>query len=91
MTTIVDLIVKTRKAHCCWGCGREFPAGTDMQFITTVDGGDLISSYWCPVCQVVWSAGDYRDGDGIPFKGLKDDDQFWEYARQKIEGNHDQP
>lgn len=46
-------IVTTRKPHICWGCGYEFKPGTEMEYITNIDGGAFIHSYWCPICRKV--------------------------------------
>ena len=45
--------VKTRKPHTCWGCARPFPAGTEMEVLTSTDDG-LSSDYWCEPCQAYW-------------------------------------
>lgn len=46
--------VKTRKAHKCWGCTKEFPAGTNMEVTTCIDSDFPIShAYWCELCQVL--------------------------------------
>jgi hypothetical protein len=42
--------VTTRKPHKCWGCTEEFPPGTNMRYIVSVDAGELCSSYWCLAC-----------------------------------------
>ncbi len=92
MNCIKSKQVKTRKPHRCWGCEREFPAGTIMQAITCVESGepgDIHTSYWCPVCIAVvdedweedgYSYGQIRDGDWIQ----------WEEMRKEIEGGENQ-
>lgn len=43
--------VKTRKPHRCWGCGKEYPAGSEMANAAYVDGGRAFSCYWCKTCE----------------------------------------
>lgn len=57
--------VKIRKPHKCWGCLRTFPAGTMMDYVVGVDGGEMYSVYWCDICQTVMSKMNFDDGDGI--------------------------
>lgn len=52
-TQLKNKIVKTRKHHVCWGCGKVFPPKTEMQFITQLEDGYFMDSYWCRTCQVV--------------------------------------
>lgn len=52
MNTLSNKNVKTRKAHTCWGCAREFPKGTLMQRIVKDEYG-LCAYYWCRTCQEV--------------------------------------
>ena len=66
-------IVKTRKPHKCWGCGKEYPAGTRMKYSVTVDQGDFNSSYWCDSCEEILSklkSLEYEDG--LAFGELKE-------------------
>lgn len=46
-------IVKTRKDHCCFGCGRKFPAWTFMQKDFVVDYRDAFTTYLCETCQKI--------------------------------------
>ena len=39
-------VVKTRKPHVCFGCGREFPAGTEMRKDFVVD----VKAFSCYLC-----------------------------------------
>lgn len=34
----------------CWGCKREFPAGTEMEVSTDIDKGKVIHAHWCIDC-----------------------------------------
>lgn len=85
--TLTDKTVTTRKPHRCWGCAREFPAGTKLTLIESVDGGEWYRGYWCPVCEAVWDNGRYyRDDEGVSFGELKREDNSWEETRVAIEG-----
>ena len=42
-------MVKTRKPHTCFGCGREFPTGTRMESSVVVDDKPW-SCYLCRTC-----------------------------------------
>lgn len=50
MNIIQDKKVITRNVHSCWGCGRKYPAKTEMRRTVSVDGGEIGSAYWCKVC-----------------------------------------
>ena len=62
-----EKMVKTRKAHYCSGCARQFPKGTEMQYQASVDGGDFFSYYLCPTCVDVVSDYLARDPSGFEF------------------------
>lgn len=65
-------MVKTRKPHRCFGCAREFPAGTEMRFDVCVDDG-IFNCYLCKTCvDVVQDYGNELD-DGFCFGDLRDD------------------
>lgn len=59
-------IVKTRKPHVCFGCGREFLSGSTMERSCVVDG-ILWTCYLCTTCQEASSelgwGDDYGFGD----------------------------
>lgn len=42
---------KTRKPHRCFGCAKEYPAGSDMINAAYADGGTVDSCYWCNTCR----------------------------------------
>ena len=42
--------VKTRKAHQCFGCAREFPAGTFLYAKAMFERGEIRTYYLCEVC-----------------------------------------
>ena len=76
--------VKTRKAHHCWGCGREFPAGSQLEANVCVDDGKASTSYWCPVCIAI-IGGDWEE-DGYGQGEIRDgDSKRWEEMRVKLE------
>lgn len=50
MDVLTQKLVKTRKPHTCFGCGRTFPAGASMEFSTIADGGMVNNSYLCRTC-----------------------------------------
>lgn len=74
--------VKTRKPHRCFGCAREFPAGSEMRFDVYVD--DRISNaYLCETCIEVIQ--EYGNDLGFEFcyGDLKDDALEWEEEHAK--------
>jgi len=81
---LTDKTVKTRKPHRCWGCGRTFPAGTELTLIEAVDFGDWYSSYWCPVCERVMFIN--GENEGFSFGELRNND-LWEKTRADMEGD----
>ena len=55
-------IVKTRKQHTCFGCGRKFEAGTQMEAFTTVEAGfSIFSGHLCLTCAEISSDLEYGD------------------------------
>ena len=49
MECLSQRFVKIRKPHKCWGCTVEFPAGSRMEAVVSVD--DVIfCTYWCQQC-----------------------------------------
>jgi len=45
-----EKIVKTRKPHQCYGCGKIFPPGIEMTYNTTVGEDGFFKGYWCDDC-----------------------------------------
>ncbi|QNO18984.1 hypothetical protein [Caproicibacterium amylolyticum] len=41
----------TRKPHRCFGCGKTYPAGSQMVNAAYEDDGSVDSCYWCKTCQ----------------------------------------
>lgn len=56
-------MVKTRKSHVCFGCGREFPAGTKMERSGVADGG-VWTCYLCETCLSITQKMKYGDEFG---------------------------
>lgn len=56
-------IVKTRKPHVCFGCGRQFQPGTIMERSCVVDVG-LWTCYLCDTCQEIAASMPYGDDFG---------------------------
>ena len=61
---LTDKVVKTRKPHICFGCGRQFPKDTEMLYQTVADGGTVNTFYICGTCREVMSHMDYWDEFG---------------------------
>lgn len=80
MDILTDKKVKTRKSHVCHGCATSYPPQTEMRYVTSKDGGDIVSAYWCKTCdEVIEKTYDYIDlENGIGFGEVKDFDiPFW--------------
>lgn len=59
--------VKITKPHKCFGCRREFPKGTEMQFEVWTDADSVNNSYLCETCQEVSSRPALEWGPGFEF------------------------
>lgn len=82
----INRIVKTRKIHHCWGCAREFPAGTRLNLVETVECGDFYRTYWCSVCKKVWNDEDYDSDFGVSYGDIPGNNpEYWEEVRATIE------
>jgi hypothetical protein len=84
MEALTQKLVKTRKPHTCFGCGRTFPAGTSMEFSTVADGGTVNNSYLCETCvdvvdQISSESGYFEYG----FGELRDDSISLESERKQ--------
>ncbi len=63
--------VKTRKPHKCWGCAKEFPAGTLMTYSVSVDQREFSAAYWCKECEeILKSLEPWQLEDGFAFGEL---------------------
>lgn len=45
-----EKVVKIKKPHICFACGRTFPVGTMMTYQVNVFDGDFCSIYTCNTC-----------------------------------------
>lgn len=82
--TLSRKTLKTRRPHDCFGCAREFPAGTIMLREGVKDGGIVFTAYLCESCQAVMS--NFNFGDEFGFGELLDDALDYESA-QREEGD----
>lgn len=86
MHILTDKKVTTRKPHVCHGCIELYPPKTKMRYTTSVDGGIVVSAYWCQTCdEVIEKTYDYFDlQDGIGLGEVKDNDfSYWESVHAK--------
>ena len=51
--TLRSKVVTTRKAHRCFGCGEEWPAGSQMHAEVTRGDGRVYTLYLCDECHAV--------------------------------------
>lgn len=86
---IKQKIVTIRKPHVCFGCGREFPSGTKMEYSFCSDGSPY-SVYLCDSCQAV--ANDLANLEGgyieYGFGDLRDDALTYERGEWVIDFAH---
>ena len=82
MRVISSNEVKTRKKHKCWGCGRNFPEGTEMKTTTSEDLGKIKTVYWCETCALFYT--ELNENIGISF-GEFQGVASWEKLRKEIE------
>ena len=61
---LTEKVVKTRKSHICFGCGRQFPKDTKMIYQTVADGGAVNTFYICDTCWEIMGRMDYWDEFG---------------------------
>lgn len=55
-------VKRTRKPHPCWGCAKQFPAGSSLSVCVSKDD-EIMRAYWCESCQeIIGSDPDLRDG-----------------------------
>ena len=80
-------IVKTRKPHKCFGCGKTHPAKTKMVSAAYAEDGSVFGCYWCDVCveymHKYFESGD-ETGEGELFNS---DPVLWEEVKESM--NHD--
>ena len=71
MDILENKMVTTRKPHNCWGCTKEFPAGTEMGFMKGADAGVISRSWWCDDCIALLDTLDGWEGeDGFEYGDL---------------------
>ena len=77
-TTLSNKKIKgIRKPRVCHGCSTKYLIGTTMHKNVSVDGGDLISTYWCEICEEFLSD-KWKDID----EGIGEGD-CWEWGEYK--------
>jgi hypothetical protein len=87
MNILTDKHVLTRKPHLCWGCERDFPAGTTLRLVEAVDTEGFNRAYWCSVCQAVLADWHPDDCEYITRGDVKYvDPDIWEQYRDEVEG-----
>lgn len=80
---IREKLVKTRKDHICFGCGRLFPAGTNMSFNVTAEDGVANNFYLCDTCQDVVADWAREEGGHTEFGYGDTRDTAIEYERSR--------
>lgn len=75
----------TRKPHHCWGCAREYPAGSRMNYSVSKDGDKIYDAYWCEVCEKFMLENDrhfeeecFEYGDFLNFENYPERDKIIE-------------
>ena len=81
-----DKLVKSRKPHRCWMCGRVFPVGTEMHYQVNTYEERLNTVYTCVTCQELLSHFQIEDAcdgfeeyfitetlDAVDFKGTPEE------------------
>lgn len=63
MEILSDKMVKTRKPHQCFGCGRTRPKGTNMHCQVNAGDDGIYTVYNCDVCWSIMSK--YGDDEGM--------------------------
>jgi len=82
-------MVTTRKEHRCFGCARQFPNGSQLKYTVSVDSGDFLASYWCPVC-VEYMQRHMHHAEEIGMGDLNESGGDWEALKQTPEGESDE-
>lgn len=79
---------KTRKPHKCFGCGKEYPAGSKMVNAAYVDGGSVFSDYLCPVCEE-YMRRNFEPGDETGYGEIYGGDpDGWNALKAEMEADH---
>ena len=76
--------VITRKPHKCFGCGLEYPAGSDMVSAAYVEDKAAYGCYWCSTCEE-YMRQHFEHGDGTGYGEIYENDQEeWERIKKDI-------
>ena len=78
--------VVIRKPRRCWGCCREFPAGSSLRRVKLANSDGWVTAYWCAVCCEVLAQPGYLYEDEYEMGDLIDNDPQWETIRSEVEG-----
>ena len=78
---------KIRKKQQCFGCGRIFEKGSELNFCNHAYEGTVSTTYTCQVCQTVIEKGDYwKNNEEMYFCDLTDwDVDFWNETKKQLE------
>jgi hypothetical protein len=77
---------KARKPHRCFGCGKTYPAGSQMVHAAYADGGSVDSCYWCVTC-IEYMRRYFNPGDEIGRDEIYDNDpEGWNALKTELEG-----
>ena len=77
--------VKTRKPHRCWGCGKSYPARTEMISAAYADGGTVFGCYWCETCEE-YIHQHFESGDECGYGDIyANDPEGWEALKKETE------
>ena len=83
MTQLTLKTVKIRKPHKCWGCTKEYPVGTKMNYSVAVDQGEFSYSYWCEECNDFLSTLEsWQTEDGFFFGDLLNFEEYIQESRK---------
>ena len=78
--------IKTRKPHRCFGCGKRYPANSDMIHAAYTDGGQAYGCYWCPTCNK-YMLRNFEPGDEVCAGEIYENDpEGWDALRKETEG-----
>lgn len=76
---------KTRKPHNCFGCGKTYPAGSEMVNAAYADGGSVSSDYLCHTCEE-YMRRYFEPGDETGYGEIYDNDpEGWNALKAELE------
>jgi hypothetical protein len=70
-TLLSSKLVKTKREHICFGCGRKFDKDTNMIRSSFADNGTAFTTYLCQSCEK-YCHDNFDYGDEFSFGELKD-------------------